>query len=120
MISVQIFAIDYIWFLLSRWLVDKENHKTQATWNNSWVHKVFLVRIFNNLYPFIYVGFLKQFTEEGCPDTEGGCLDELETNLFMFFMIRILLEVVSDVYFLLTMELQVFHELHKSEARDKN
>jgi hypothetical protein len=77
------------------------------------------VRIFNNLYPFLYLGFIKQFTEEGCPDTEGGCLDELETNLFMYFLIRIMLDVISDLYWGITMELQIIVELHKKESADK-
>lgn len=118
--TLLILIIDQIWVTVSRVIVNWENHSMQKQWNHSWVHKVFLVRIFNNLYPFLYLGFLKQFTQEGCPDTEGGCLDELETNLFMYFLIRIVIDVSSELYWAITMHLQIMSELHKKESAHKN
>lgn len=38
---MQILVLDRIWFTVSRWLVEKENHKTKSHFINSWASKLF-------------------------------------------------------------------------------
>lgn len=117
MITMQIFVIDKLWRMISKFIVDCENHRTEEKWNKSWVQKLFLVRIFNNLYPFLYVGFLKRYSHEGCPPTEDGCLGELEMNLLMYFVIRLVAQLASDLSLFVLTRLQVLHELLKRETK---
>eukprot|EP00746_Dinoflagellata_sp_MGD_P126438 gnl/MRDRNA2_/MRDRNA2_61279_c0_seq1.p1 gnl/MRDRNA2_/MRDRNA2_61279_c0~~gnl/MRDRNA2_/MRDRNA2_61279_c0_seq1.p1 ORF type:complete len:711 (+),score=91.08 gnl/MRDRNA2_/MRDRNA2_61279_c0_seq1:289-2133(+) len=118
LISAQICIIDYVWLKISRWLVNRENHKTQKKWNESLIRKIFGVRIFNNFYPFLYVGFLKQYTE-GCPKTKAGCLQELELYLIVYFGFQISSSLVRDLYLIVITRMQVFGELRKHSSHDK-
>lgn len=119
LVSVQILTIDKAWVVVSQVVVNAENHKSQSQWNASWVRKVFVVRIFNNLFPFIYVGFIKQYTHESCPGGEYGCLQELQLNLVVYFVIRICSQLAADMFDLAVMEVQVFAELRKWQSRAK-
>jgi hypothetical protein len=113
MITSQIFIIDAVWRRVSRFIVNCENHRKLEKWKSSWVQKMFVVRIFNNMYPFLYVGFLKQYSSTGCPPTEDGCLGELEMNLLTYFAVRLVAQLIGDFTLLLLVRLQVAHELLK-------
>merc|ERR1719359_2482574 len=93
LISFQILVLDRCWRYASKFVVSLENHRSERKWLESWVRKLFPVRLFNNLYPFLYIGFFKQFTREGCPQTQDGnfegCISELETDLITYFLLRV-------------------------------
>lgn len=110
LIACQILVLDMVWRVVSQWLVDKENHRTPAQWNRAWVQKVFLVRFFNNLYPFLYIGFIKQFSYQGCPDTTAGCLDELQRYLFTYFVTRLMVHLASDMFLVFVARSQISRE----------
>jgi len=120
LISFQICTIDFMWLKISRLLVGRENHRTQQKWDASMVRKIFVVRIFNNFYPFLYVGFLKQYTHEGCPKTKAGCLEELELYLFVYFGFLISSSLLRDLYLIFIARMQVYHELRKQQSHDKH
>jgi hypothetical protein len=105
--SGQICAIDFVWLRISMLIVNLENHKTQEKWNAAWVRRMFWPRLFNNLYPFIYVGFIKKIMI-GCPNTETGCIDELEMNLVVYFLARIFTQLFSDAFLMSVVKLQVW------------
>jgi hypothetical protein len=109
-----------VWLKIARWVVDRENHKTQQKWDASLVQKIFVVRIFNNFYPFLYVGFLKQYTHEGCPKTKAGCLEELELYLIVYFGFLISSTLIRDLYLIFIARVQVYHELRKQQSHDKH
>lgn len=110
LIACQILMLDMIWRVISQKLVNLENHRTPSQWNKAWVQKVFLVRFFNNLYPFLYIGFVKQFSYQGCPDTPSGCLDELQRYLFTYFVTRLLVHLASDMFLVFIARSQLFRE----------
>jgi hypothetical protein len=119
LISFQIYIIDIVWLKISSWLVSRENHKTQKAWDESLVRKIFGVRVFNNFYPFLYVGFLKQYTE-GCPATKAGCLQELELYLIVYFGFFISSSLLQDLYLIIIARMQVYAELRKHSSHDKS
>merc|ERR1719428_2255552 len=86
--------------VLSKSLVELENHARVDQWKDTLIKKVVFVRIFNNLYPFISIGFLQQFTYEGCPATEAGCVDALEQYLLTYFAVRIAAKFAVNGYLL--------------------
>jgi len=111
LMSMQILGLDMMWRSISKRLVDSENHKTPAQWHRSWIQKVFLVRIFNNIYPFLYIGFIKQFSYQGCPSTTTGCLDELQRYLLTYFVTRLLVHLASDIFLVLLTRAQIVSEI---------
>jgi len=96
--ALIILVIDWFWEMVSRKIVNLENHKFHDAWLNSWIRRMFFVRIFNNLYPFVYVAFLKHYTSEGCPSTARGCLDELDRDLLSFFALSFFKVFARDAY----------------------
>jgi len=114
LIACQILALDMVWRVVSQWLVNLENHRTPQQWNRAWVQKVFLVRFFNNLYPFIYIGFIKQFSFQGCPDTSAGCLDELQRYLITYFITRLIVHLASDMFLVFLARSQLVTEQNRA------
>merc|ERR1719316_1122058 len=110
---MQILTIDYVWWYVSKWLVDQEQHTSAKEWNSSWVSKMFTVRIMNNVYPFVFVGLLKQYTKVGCEGGEGGCLKELELDLYVFFAVRFFKQISKDLMLFIVTKVQVMNELAK-------
>jgi hypothetical protein len=118
LITLQIVVIDKFWFWCSFKINEKENHTSREKWISSWARKIFMVRIINNLYPFLYTGFLKEHYE-GCPDFEAGCLGELQANLCVFFMVWILKVVGKSLVLVIFLRWQVAKEIqHKQDGRD--
>eukprot|EP00746_Dinoflagellata_sp_MGD_P141322 gnl/MRDRNA2_/MRDRNA2_74444_c0_seq1.p1 gnl/MRDRNA2_/MRDRNA2_74444_c0~~gnl/MRDRNA2_/MRDRNA2_74444_c0_seq1.p1 ORF type:complete len:951 (+),score=113.85 gnl/MRDRNA2_/MRDRNA2_74444_c0_seq1:99-2951(+) len=110
LITAQIILIDIWWRNVSLLIVQGENHEHQDKWLRSWTRKMFIVRIFNNLYPFLYVGFFKEhYTEKGCKPFDS-CLDELSWDLLSYFAARILREVGANMLRLGVLRLQMIHE----------
>lgn len=71
---------------------------------------MFCVRIFNNLYPFLYVGFFKEtHAANGCKPF-NSCLDELSWDLLSYFAARILKEVAANMWRLGVVRMQLIHE----------
>jgi len=119
LIACQILVLDMIWRVVSQWLVNLENHRTPAQWDRAWVQKVFLVRFFNNLYPFLYVGFIKQFSYQGCPDTTSGCLDELQRYLFTYFVTRLIVHLASDMFLVFIARSQLIAETSQNPEGER-
>lgn len=118
LITLQIMVIDKFWFWCSFKINEKENHTSREKWISSWARKIFMVRIINNLYPFLYTGFLKEHYE-GCPDFEAGCLGELQANLLVFFIVWILKVVGKSLVLVLFLRWQVLREIqHKQDGRN--
>jgi len=69
LITLQILVLDRVWLVMSKWIVDHENHQTQAQWNASWVQKLFFVRIFSNLFPFLFLSIRRHLPGQICPQT---------------------------------------------------
>lgn len=120
LLSLQILTLDKLWQYVARLLVDCENQKTRSSWNSSMVEKMFLVRIFNNLYPFLYIGFLKKYSYQGCPKTEAGCIDELARSLLTYFIVRLVIRIGGDFLLLVYSRVQVAHELFKDSAGERH
>jgi len=117
LIAAQIMTLDVIWRRVSRFVVDMQNHKTQEHWCAAWVDLMFWPRLFNNLYPFVYVGFIKEH-DQGCPNTATGCVDELEMSIITYFFSRIFTQIVGDALLLLSVQLQISHDLFKGRRAE--
>lgn len=117
LITMQIIVLDKCWRLASKFIANLENHRSEAKWLESWVAKMFPVRLFFNLYPFLYIGFMKQYTKEGCPRIQDGCLHELETDLITYFILRVVAEFGLDLMFLIWVRLQIIAEMKRKESQ---
>lgn len=110
LITTQILLMDIWWRNASLQIVQWENHEHQDKWLRSWTRRMFSIRLFTNLYPFLYVGFFKErYTETGCKPFDS-CLDELNWNLLCYFAARILKEVTLNMWCLGILRLQIIHE----------
>lgn len=110
LMTAQILLIDIWWRNVSLLIVQWENHEHQDKWLRSWTRKMFCIRLFNNLYPFLYVGFFKEhYTEKGCKPFES-CLDELSWDLLSYFAARILKEVLQNMWRLGVLRVQIISE----------
>jgi hypothetical protein len=110
LITAQILIMDIWWRNASLQIVQWENHEHQDKWLRSWTRKMFCIRLFNNLYPFLYVGFFKEhYTDKGCKPFDS-CLDELSWDLLCYFAARILKEVVLNMWRLGVLRIQIIHE----------
>lgn len=95
-VALQILSLDWLWQITSKKITNMENHRLTNAWWDSWIRKMLPVRMFTNLYPFIFVGFLKQYTAEGCPKTQTGCIDELQSDLCIYFAMTITKDIARD------------------------
>ncbi|KAF4667585.1 Anoctamin [Perkinsus chesapeaki] len=122
MITMQIKVFDALWDKTSKWLTDRENHKTKSQWKNSMVIKSFMVKFFNSFYPFLYVAFAKQFVD-GCPADETGCMPELQKNLAVFFVVHTATVLSKTMMVVLSTkkavrdEIRAVHRLGDSSSR---
>merc|ERR1719161_1025223 len=119
LISIQIIGLDICWRRASLFVVSLENHRSDEKWLESWVRKLFPVRLFNNLYPFLYIGFVKQYTPGGCPKIQDGCVQELEADLITYFMFRVGTEFGIDLLYLALERVQMLAEMKKKESEGK-
>jgi hypothetical protein len=119
LISIQIIGLDRCWRRASLFVVSLENHRSDSKWLESWVRKLFPFRLFNNLYPFLYIGFIKQYMRGGCPKIQDGCVQELETDLITYFILRVIAEFGIDQIYLALVRAQMLAEMKKKEAEGK-
>lgn len=112
LLSVQIMIIDFTWLRVSKIIVARYmNYRTEEQCHAGWVQRVFWPRLFNNLFPFVYIGFFKpRWYPESCPHTQAGCFEELEMNLIVYFMARVFVQVGSDVMLMMVSKLQIWLE----------
>jgi len=116
LVTAQILVIDRVWFTVSRWFVEGENHKTREHLLNSWAKKLFFVRIINNLFPFIYTGFIKEYMNHPCPDSKQTqkhkChIDDLEVTLCVYFAVMISKMLAHEIFMLLYTRKEIVREL---------
>lgn len=115
-VSLQIMVIDFVWLRLSRVLVNCMNCRTQEQWNSFWAQRVFWPRLYNNLFPFVYIGVIKGWWIPGsCGDFDDACMNRLEMNLVIYFISRYLAQIVFDYMFEYVSRVQVKSSL--SECR---
>lgn len=68
-----------------RWLAEKENHRTKMQKTEAIIRKLFIVKFFNTMYPYVYIAVFKEHIE-GCTSGEGfSCIAELQQSLAIFF-----------------------------------
>merc|ERR1719335_254804 len=105
--------------MISKWVVDQENHQTQAQWNSSWVQKLFFVRIFSNLFPFLFMSLRRHIPGESCPDNELGCLEELEPALLIYFLARVTSRYLCNMAIVIFENHQIYNELKEHVKADR-
>jgi len=95
LITIQIKLFDFVWGVVARWLCACENHRTMQQLRDSLIWKLFSVKLFNLMYPYLYIAFVKEFVE-GCP--EDGCIPELQQALTVFFVSDTVLQLCGALY----------------------
>jgi len=105
-LSVQIVIMDAIWKPIAIKLTQWENHKTKQKHAHSLVNKLVPVQLFNYLFTFLYIAFLKPLRGRCHPDLDG-CITELRGSVTFFFIMRSSL----TIYYLVSENLRVKREL---------
>lgn len=112
LITVQIRLLDKFWTFLATWINNKENHRKPQEANDALILKLFTVKLFNLMFPYLYIAFLKEEIEGPCPgDSGGACDDELRSSLIIFFISNISLDLVFSFLSWLSMVYKVKQEL---------
>jgi hypothetical protein len=95
LITINNRIIGTVWDGVARKIVEHENHKTPAEKFDSLACKLYVVYLFNWSYPYLYIAFLKKYTE-GCDGgvNERDCTPELQIGLISFFKISALVDFV--------------------------
>eukprot|EP00927_Polykrikos_kofoidii_P078213 TRINITY_DN75059_c0_g1_i1.p1 TRINITY_DN75059_c0_g1~~TRINITY_DN75059_c0_g1_i1.p1 ORF type:complete len:816 (-),score=114.57 TRINITY_DN75059_c0_g1_i1:41-2416(-) len=97
LITLQIRLFDFLWDSFARYVVTKENHRTKQEMTSSLIYKLFAVKIFNCMYPFIFIGFIKKRLYGSClesSDAEGGCIVQLQQSLATLFVSNAIIDVL--------------------------
>eukprot|EP00927_Polykrikos_kofoidii_P026333 TRINITY_DN23476_c2_g1_i1.p1 TRINITY_DN23476_c2_g1~~TRINITY_DN23476_c2_g1_i1.p1 ORF type:complete len:879 (+),score=101.51 TRINITY_DN23476_c2_g1_i1:56-2638(+) len=110
MITIQIRSLDIIWDRVARWLVKHENNRTEAELNDSLAQKLYIVKVINMLYPFLFISFGMEIIDGGCGG-EGGCMYELQRSLTFMFVTALLLDVVWFIISIVLTRWQIQSEL---------
>eukprot|EP00746_Dinoflagellata_sp_MGD_P004810 gnl/MRDRNA2_/MRDRNA2_109293_c0_seq1.p1 gnl/MRDRNA2_/MRDRNA2_109293_c0~~gnl/MRDRNA2_/MRDRNA2_109293_c0_seq1.p1 ORF type:complete len:851 (+),score=96.41 gnl/MRDRNA2_/MRDRNA2_109293_c0_seq1:48-2600(+) len=121
LVTAQILVLDQLWLAVSRWVVNHENHQTQQQWNNAWVQRLFFVRLFSNLFPFLFLSLRRHLPGVMCPETESelGCLDDLEPALVVYFLARVTGRFVCNMTLVIFENRQIYNELKTLENRNR-
>lgn len=90
LITLQIKVFDFVWSIVARKICAYENHRTMQQLQDSLIWKLFTVKLFNLMYPYMYIAFIKEFVE-GCP--EVTCIPELQQALTVFFVSDVVLRL---------------------------
>jgi len=115
LMTVQILTLDGTWYVIVRWVVNHENHQTQSQWNDSCVHKLFFVRIFSNLFPFLFISLQQHLPGVNCP--EQNCLEELEPALMVYFVSRVTGRFICNLALVVYENSQIFAELKQLKSQ---
>jgi anoctamin-10/anoctamin-7 len=78
-------------------LNDAENHRTETEYEDALISKVFLFQFCNSYASLFYIAFIKGGIE-GCGDgSPGDCLDELQLQLMIIFVTRLVTGNVTEL-----------------------
>merc|ERR1719329_571718 len=91
---LQMIVMDLVWTSVATYLADKQNFKTAQQHNAELVYKLVPVKLFNYMFSFLYIAFLKPALGRCVPDVDG-CILELKESVFLFFVTRSLYTFIS-------------------------
>jgi len=74
--------MDILWDMFARALVKRENYRTISEEHEALAWKLYVVKLFNWSYPYLYIAFLKEHVET-CDNSD--CIPELRDSLQVFF-----------------------------------
>ena len=116
LVTANIKIVDFVFTPLSIYLSKHENHRTEMDLKDAMTLKLFAVKAVLFYYPFIRVIFI-QPEVEGCPhDDFEGCLDNLRTDLQLFFITQ----VISAAAGLLVQVALMYWTIRKEVERKKS
>ena len=84
--GLQIKVMNFIYYYISKFLNDWENHFSMQEKNNSFAMKLILFDFMNSYSSLFYIAFIKPYNE-GCVNND--CPKELETQLYSIFLVYI-------------------------------
>lgn len=108
--TVQIALMNLVYDALALKLNDWENHRTQSDYENSLIIKKVGYQFVNYYISLFYVAFVKEHVE-GCD--KGDCMTELNYNLWVFFLLNMIFNVIE----IATPILSAKSNLNKEEAK---
>merc|ERR1712023_290862 len=91
--------------------------RTDTEYEDAFISKVFIFDFVNSYFALIYIAFIKHyvmydivfnrlvggdpdsiFSNVDCPAAKGGCMGELQAQLFSIFVVKILVANVKEVW----------------------
>lgn len=103
--SVQIAIFNVIYSKVANYLTDRENHRTDTTYEDSMIAKLFMFQFVNSYTSFFYLAFVAKYVArpEGSDDDATGecgyndCMIALAINLAIVFGTRLTLGNVLEL-----------------------
>lgn len=90
--TIQIALMNLVYDALALKLNEWENHRTQSDYENSLIIKKVGYQFVNYYISLFYVAFVKEHFE-GCD--KGDCMGELNYNLWVFFLLNMIFNVIE-------------------------
>lgn len=115
--AVQILILNTVYRGVAKRLNDYENHRTDREYENHLVIKVFLFQFCNSFASFFYIAFVKRSAEGKCLH-DDNCMSELQDQLLVLFLIRIIVGNTMEVVVpYLKYRYQIYRERNAVDAK---
>lgn len=92
--SVEIQATNLLYTFIANELTRRENHRTQAKYDDSLIVKIFVFQFINSFTSFYYLAFLSEVITASPDCGAHGCMFSLSVNLITIFAIRLVSQQV--------------------------
>uniref|UniRef100_A0A7S0ZFM9 Anoctamin transmembrane domain-containing protein n=1 Tax=Timspurckia oligopyrenoides TaxID=708627 RepID=A0A7S0ZFM9_9RHOD len=111
-----IVILDVCWGILSVWITNRENHRSEESYNNSLVYKRFAFQFFSNYTSLFYLAFFKPFLSRienqctiGWLESTPTCMSDMSFQLLTLLATRVTVSQALEVLIpYLTSKLGVF------------
>ena len=113
--ALSIAVLDVVYNELAMKMTHYENHRTQTSFNDSMITKLFLFSFANSYAPAIYIAFLKRAIGDAC--LANSCMGELGRSMAVIFTAR---SVGQHVTTYIAPRIPVWYEAARKALTDLN
>ena len=96
--SIQIQVANWAYTFIANELTNRENHRTQAKYDDALVVKIFVFQFINSFASFFYLAFLSEVITDSPNCSEYGCMYSLSLNLVTIFVLRLVTQQVTGLF----------------------
>merc|ERR1719498_1516208 len=101
-------AFQQIWYRMAEWLTEKENHKFQQDFYNSFLTKVCVFQFINQYSIYFFMAIKQRHTSMGCENND--CLTMLRLQLSMTLCCIIAVDMAQVAFGCVRLQLFMWKE----------